>query len=272
MKNIQVKKPKTDRKYVNILGTNILSITERELLTAIEEKITHSSKLGSRNIKFSILTPNPELVLASTKNIKLKEALNSATFSIPDGVGLSYASKFLYKTPLNIISGRILFLKLIEMAVNNDWKVFLLGGEGNEAVLAAENLITKYPTIIISTSKGSQLNKNGEPDTKVDKKIQSDVVERINMLKPDLLFVAFGNPKQEIWIHNNLSKLNVGGAMSVGGTFRYLAGIAPLPPKWMENLGLEWLWRLITEPKRIIRIWNAVILFPLKVFWNKIRS
>jgi N-acetylglucosaminyldiphosphoundecaprenol N-acetyl-beta-D-mannosaminyltransferase len=96
------------------------------------------------------------------------------------------------------------------------------------------------------------------------------VVRQINTFKPQLLFVAFGNPKQEIWIHNNLPKLNVGGAMAVGGAFRYVAGISKLPPKWMAACGLEWLWRLITEPKRISRILNAVIVFPLKIILYKL--
>lgn len=262
MKKTLNKNSKTDRKYVNILGVNVLSTTEESLLTAVEKNISSSKK-------FSILTPNPELVLASTTNNKLKEALNSATFSVPDGVGLDYASKFLLNKALNIIPGRKLFINLIEMAVNNELKVFLLGGEDNEAVLCAEHLISIYPNILISTSRGPILDKNGEPNTKVDIKVQSDLVKRINMLKPDLLFVAFGNPKQELWIHNNLSKLNIGGAMAVGGTFRYIAGLSKLPPKLMEKLGLEWFWRLVTEPNRFIRIWNAVIVFPLKVFLTK---
>jgi N-acetylglucosaminyldiphosphoundecaprenol N-acetyl-beta-D-mannosaminyltransferase len=104
----------------------------------------------------------------------------------------------------------------------------------------------------------------------MDRKLESDVVDRTNSFAPHLLFVAFGNPKQEIWIHKNLSKLNIGSAMAVGGTLCYIAGLVALPPKWMESLGLEWLWRLIHEPKRIKRIWNAVVVFPIKVFQSKL--
>lgn len=300
MKKTLNKNSKTDRKYVNILGVNILSTTTASVLTASLYNISHS-QTGAHNIKFSILTPNPELVLASTTNNKLKEALNSATFSIPDGLGLLAADSYQQsligisnnygyiqsfrawfesfyintfdrqklQSKLNLIKGRSLFLKLVELAEKKGWKVFLLGGEGNEAVFCAEHLISVYPNILLSTSRGPILDKNGEPNSKIDIKVQSDLIKRINMLKPDLLFVAFGNPKQELWIHNNLSKLNIGGAMAVGGTFRYIAGLSKLPPKWMEKLGLEWLWRLVTEPNRFIRIWNAVILFPLKVFLTK---
>ncbi|MEK7550393.1 MAG: WecB/TagA/CpsF family glycosyltransferase, partial [Patescibacteria group bacterium] len=75
-----------------------------------------------------------------------------------------------------------------------------------------------------------------------------------------------------IWIYKNLSKLNIGGAMAVGGTFRYLSGFSKLPPKWMEKLGLEWVWRFLTEPKRIFRIFNAFPLFPIRVWIHKLKT
>lgn len=114
------------------------------------------------------------------------------------------------------------------------------------------------------------MDKNAQAITEVDKKIEKDVIDKINKFNPDLLFVAFGNPKQEIWIYDNLLKLNIGGAMAVGGSLRYLAGLSSLPPVWMEKVGLEWLWRLVTEPFRLPRIWNAVVVFPWKVFLYKI--
>jgi N-acetylglucosaminyldiphosphoundecaprenol N-acetyl-beta-D-mannosaminyltransferase len=83
--------------------------------------------------------------------------------------------------------------------------------------------------------------------------------------------VAFGNPKQEIWLYKNLAKLRVGGAMAVGGTFRYIAGMSKLPPKWMEKIGLEWLWRLFTEPRRLGRVFRAVVVFSIKVSLYKLR-
>jgi N-acetylglucosaminyldiphosphoundecaprenol N-acetyl-beta-D-mannosaminyltransferase len=214
----------------------------------------------SHNKKFYIVTPNPELVLASQTNPKLKSALNDADLAIPDGVGLRVA-----EPGLNIIKGRELFLDLTKLAKDNNWKVFLLGGMGMEAELAAKKLGVSY-------AKGPILDQNTQPVTEVDKELLKDAVDRINKTSPDLLFVAFGNPKQEIWIHENLSKLNVGGAMAVGGTFRYVAGLSKLPPKWMEELGLEWIWRLITEPYRFGRVFQALVVFPLKVFWYRVAN
>lgn len=263
---------KKDLKFGQIMGINVTSTTPSEVLTAVKEKVSHSSKLGSRNIKFSIVTPNPELVLMAQDNNLLRDALNNADYAIPDGVGLKYASQYLTGRKLNIIPGRKLFLELIELANENKWKVFLLGGMNNEAILASQRLISLYPNIFISSDKGPKLNQKGKPATQVDIKLYKDAVDRINKFKPDLLFVAFGNPRQEIWIHRNLRLLKIHGIMAVGGTFRYIAGLSKLPPKWMENLGLEWLYRLITEPYRIDRVFRAVILFPLKVFLYKLSS
>jgi len=251
------------RNYVNILGINVISTTLTEVLAGVKEKIADSSR-------FYILTPNPEIVLMAQKNAELKEALNSADFAIPDGTGLAYASRFLYGRSLNIIHGRILFAELIKLAAKNHWKVFLLGGLDNEAELAARELRIRNQELRIEAAKGSKLKKGGEPVSEVDRNAEKDAIDRVNKFAPQLLFVAFGNPKQEIWIHKNLSKLEVGGAMAVGGAFRYTAGLSKLPPKWMENMGLEWLYRLITEPYRLGRVINAFPIFPLKVFWYKL--
>lgn len=253
MKKNTQKTIKTSRKYVTILDINIDSSQLDSVLMGVEQKVSH-------NIKFSIMTPNPELVLMAQDNLKLKNALNSATYSIPDGVGLNYASEFLFNKPLNIIKGRVLFMELIKLASQKGWKVFLLGGLDNEAELSVKHLISLYPNILISFAGGPL----------VTTKLSSDIVKKINSFKPDLLFVAFGNPKQEIFIYKNAKKLNAKCIMAVGGTFRYVAGLTPFPPKWMKKLGLEWVWRVIAEPKRIGRIFNAFILFPLRVFWFKI--
>jgi len=285
----------SDRRFVQILGINVISTSIPKLLVTTRDNISH-------NTKFFIVTPNPELILASTKNITLREALNSADFSVPDGIGLSQAARYLtLRSPANIfirifvvffqglvvgaatffnndwltqdlkpIKGRVLFTKLIELANKKGWKVFFLGGEGSEATLAAEKLRINYKKVRIRTFAGPILNEKAIPVTEVNRKLEKDAVDLINKFRPDLLFVAMKNPKQEIWIHKNLSKLNVGGAMAVGGTFRYIAGLSKLPPRWMEKAGLEWVWRLLTEPKRFRRIFNAFPLFPLRVFWFKV--
>lgn len=273
MKKNSKKILKIGRKIVTILGINVDSTSVSSVLTGVEDKISHKIH-PARNgrDKFYIVTPNPEQILSANENQSLKNAINSADFAVPDGVGLNYASKFLFGKSLSIIPGRKLFLELINLAAKNKWKVFLLGGRSDESAIAAQKLVSSYPNILISSDKGPKLNQKAEPETKVDIKLQKDVVDKINKFRPNLLFVAFGAPKQEIWIQKNLPRLNIGGAMAVGGTFRYVAGLSKLPPKWMEKAGLEWVWRLIAEPYRFGRIFNAFPIFPLKIFLYKFSS
>lgn len=235
-----------DEKY--ILGVKISGTNKSQLLKEIDKKI----KLGS---KFSITTVGPELLLMSQKNNELKKALNLATFSVPDGIGLK-----LVEPTLEIIKGRELFLDLINLANNNSRKVFLLGGLENEAFKTANSLKNANWKMKIETAGGNGVSPN----------LSKDVVDKINNFSPDLLFIAFAHPEQELFITKYLNILNVKGIMTVGGTFNYISGNSKLPPKFLEGWG-EWLWRLITEPKRIKRIFNATILFPIEVLRWKIK-
>lgn len=248
------------RKIGNILGVNVNSTQKNKVLVNIRD-------LLARKRKFYIVTPNPEIILKAQEDKNLMSALNRATISIPDGVGLKLADP-----SLKIIKGRDLFMSLISLANKKGWRVFLLGGKGEEAQTTAEKLKLSYKKIKLEYASGPILDNEAKPVLESDIVIQNDVVDRINNFQPRLLFVAFGAPKQEKWICKWLPKLNIGGAMTVGGTFRYLAGYFPLPPKWLEKSGLEWLWRLLTEPKRIKRIINAVVVFPFKVWLNKINQ
>lgn len=245
MKKTGFGSPITGRKYAQIMGVDITSTSTHEVLGFVRH-------FWASKQKFVIFTPNPELVLMVQKDKKLRDIVNSADLNIPDGVGLTYASRFLGKGRLNIIPGRKLFVKLVDLVKTTDRKAFFLGGGG-----------------IKNVTWGPNLNKNGEPMGKEDIVREKEVIGKINEIKPDLLFVGFGMPKQEKWIHRNLSRLNIGGAMTVGGTFSYIYGQSRLPPGWMEKAGLEWLWRLLREPRRVGRIFNAVVVFPLKVLQYK---
>ncbi len=297
MQNISRKIVEKGRKYVNILGIRVNGTPIDRLLASLEDNITH-------NVRFYIVTPNPELVLMAQKDGQLKLALNSTAFSIPDGMGLAQAAKYLsLKSPkmkvlrypaaffqgiavglatffnkkwltqeLKPVKGRELFMKLIALADKNSWKVYFLGGESGEAALAAKKLGETYKKVRIEAESGPMFNNQGEPATKADRKLYKDTVKRINGFNPDFLIVCFQDPKEEKFVYKNYKKLNIGGAGAFGGTFRYVAGLSRLPPGWLSNLGLEWLWRLITEPYRLKRVLNAFPIFPLKIFWYKVNE
>lgn len=290
----------TVRNIVPIMGIRIDSGRRGRVLNLILKRVNANSSLKS----CLVVTPNPEIVLRAQSDYQLARILNTADFSFPDGIGLVVALRYLALREPNIpiikqlvavaqgvrtsasllfdrkwlfkdtdvVPGRALFEALAAEAGKSNLKVFLLGGENGVARIAALRLAEKYAIKHIQSASGPMLDEQGMPRGKRDKETENYIKLQINSFKPDLLFVAFGPPKQEKWLSRNLTGLNVKVAMVVGGAFDYLAGKTPLPPKFIENLGLEWLWRLITQPWRVQRTFNAVVVFPWRVFLEKLRT
>jgi N-acetylglucosaminyldiphosphoundecaprenol N-acetyl-beta-D-mannosaminyltransferase len=286
-----------DRNKGTILNIDVSSTSEERVLAFVRDSLT-------RNHKFWISTPNPEIILKAQADFEYLKILNSADIALPDGVGVIQGLKFLSlpnpKSKIlkvlifpfqgllvglsnfvakdwlfkdfHLIKGRKMFLSLLTLANKKSWRVFLFGGEHGEAKKTAENLIKNYKRVKIHFAQGAIYNHQAYPVTQKDIKIHNDTVREINQFKPHLLFVALGAPKQEKWLNNNFAKLDIGGAMVVGGTLNYLADKSVLPPGWIEKSGLEWFWRLLHEPKRINRILSALIIFPLKVFVSKLNQ
>ena len=253
--------PNIDRKIGNILNVGVNSTPKAKLLA-------HFRRLEGKTFLVSF---NPELAVASTEDQQLYNILANNSRNLADGVGISKAMKFLYGQGCPLIKGREFFWDLVSLANKKGWKVYLLGGEAGVAEKTRETLKLNFRKVSFLSNSGPKLDNQANPVSEVDRKITTDVVSEINQFKPHLLFVAFGAPKQEKWIYKNLPKLNVNLAMGVGGTFDYITGKRKLPPKWMEKHGLEWVWRLITQPKRIKRVINAALIFPLKIFLYKIK-
>lgn len=251
-------------KHGNLLGISIDSTNRAELLKSITSKLDVSEK-------FYILTPNPEIILKATKDWLLKKTIKRATFSVPDGIGIKYAFKFLHNEDVEIIKGRELFLDILEIADKRNLRVYLFGGEFGESEKAKIVLEKTYKNIIFKTNhQFPEYNKNCKPINLLNRKLHKSVIGSVKMFEPDLIFVAMKTPKQEKWIYRNFFRLSATGAMAVGGTFNYIAGSMKLPLEWMTKLGVEWLYRLIQEPRRIGRIINAVIIFPWKIFLAKL--
>lgn len=207
--------------------------------------------------KHYIVTPNPEIVMMAQKDLELKKIINKADLSVPDGIGLKLSGCLVYHTP-----GIDLMEELIKLAADWGFTVGFLGGRDRIAKKAAECLRSRYPNLMVSFTYG---------DVEVD---EGGIVindERLTLPKADLLFVAFGPPKQEKWVAKNLPKVNVKIAMVVGGAFDYLSGQVPRAPKWLRNLGFEWLFRLIVQSWRIKRQ-LALIHFVLKMLYVKLKT
>jgi N-acetylglucosaminyldiphosphoundecaprenol N-acetyl-beta-D-mannosaminyltransferase len=193
-----------------------------------------------------IVTVNPEFIVEAQKNNDFKKVLNNASVATCDGFGLSLVSGFKLK--------RVTGVDLSQDLLDKKWlKIFLLGGDENSAKKVREN----NPTTVVGSERGG----------KIDKKTwklsdNKEIIEKINKSEANILLVGFGQVKQEMWIDKNLSKMpNIKVAIGVGGTFDYLSGNIRRAPGWMRNIGLEWLFRLISQPTRITRIFNATVKF-----------
>lgn len=270
---------------IDILGIKIDCLRSKEILIKIQEWL-------DKNQKKYIVTPNPEFIIQAQKDQEFKKILNQAAISIPDGIGLLWAAKFLnlkikgkkfrtlkifwqyIYTLLSLIfhpnyckeiipervTGTDLVYKISKLCEQINCSIFLLGAKEGIAKKASLKLKFLFPNLKIAGTFA------GKPNIIADQKIQTI----INRSRPDILFVAFGAPKQEKWIARNLSKLEtVKIAMGVGGAFDFISGKIKRAPIQLRKIGLEWLWRLIHEPKRIGRIFNATCKFSWEVFKHK---
>ncbi len=240
---------------MDILGVKINKIAIAETLRKIE------GFLSSGNTHY-IVTVNPEMVVLAQKDPEFKEIINKADLVIPDGIGLVFASNWLRpEDPLTErITGIDLMLKIINKYQNEPVRFFLLGAKNGIAKLAALKLKKIFPKINIAGVF------SGEPGEEGDR----IALAIINKAKPDILLVAYGAPKQEKWIARNLKNMpSVKLAMGVGGAFDMISGKIKRAPLWLRNAGLEWLWRLAMEPRRINRIYNATVKFTWLVLIKK---
>lgn len=241
-----------NKERVIIMEIPFDKVTLESAMTLLLEKLANDDTRG-----FFVATPNPEMLLAAGKNHEFKKILQQTNLNIPDGTGIIWASKR-HGTPLpERVTGTDLMQALCHK-VTPDTRIFLLGAAKGVAEKAAQKLQINKKLNIVGTFSGSALPHD-------DLNLQ----KLINDARPDLLFVAFGAPKQELWIARNLPHLpTVKVVMGVGGAFDFISGVRNRAPAWMRRIGLEWLYRLLKQPKRIVRIFNATVRFPI-TFFNK---
>lgn len=250
---------------MNILGIPFDVVTTIEVLAWMELACHRHSKV-------MCVTPNPEICLTAGKNKQFLKVLNDADMSIPDGFGILWAARYLdgergffpwfwtLLTPWRtkkkgVFPERVTGTDVMKrFCQQSKCKIFLLGASPEVNARLAKKL----------RSAGTKVvgNYSGDPSV-----VNEEIIRKmIDDSGAEVLFVAFGAPNQELWIARNLPKLStVCVAMGIGGAFDFLVGKRKRAPQWMRNFGLEWLYRLCIEPRRIMRIFNATVVFPWKV-------
>lgn len=192
-----------------------------------------------------VVTPNAQHVVLLEGDLNLRLAYADATLVLPDGASLLMAARVLASPLKERVTGVDLFQSLCGRAAQTGLRVFLLGGSPGSAEIAAEKLTSLYPGLVVA---GTYCPPFGfERDEVQLQKVRC----RIRSAAPHFLFVGLGAPKQEYWIHQYGSELNVPVCVGIGGAFEMVAGLTPRAPRWMQVTGFEWLFRLCAEPRRL---------------------
>lgn len=226
------------RKQIKILDVNIDRVNQKQAVERVRKLIADHSHSSL------VVTPNSEMLALAAEDRELARILNSADLATADGIGVVIASKIMGEPLEERVAGfdliSLLFKEMAAEAIN----FYFLGGKPGVVDRAVANLKSDYPELTIS----------GYHHGYLDRENQQQVIAEINQKNIDLLLVGMGVPLQEKFLDNNLKKLNVGAAITVGGSFDVLAGEVERAPLWMQKLALEWFYRLLQEPSRFGRM------------------
>lgn len=227
------------RNIVNLLGVNFDNVT-------MDEAVDIGFSLLDQEAKSSIYTPNPEIVMAAYEDRTLQKRLNEAALVIPDGIGDIIGSRIIGKPLKERVAGFDFAKNLFAKMEGTDKTVFFYGskpGIAKEAALAIKN---SYKHLnIVGTYHGYE-------------KDMSKVIDAINRVKPDLLLVGLGAPRQEAWIANYMDDVDAKVFIGVGGALDGYSGHLKRAPEVFIKLNLEWFYRLITQPTR----WRRMLQLP----------
>lgn len=224
-----------------MLGVHVHSVSMRETMNLME------AMLDTKDVQ-QVMPVNPELVMIARRNSEFRNVLNSASLALPDGAGVLWASRLLGGNTPERVSGIDAVLQFMSVAVRHKARVFLLGAAPGVAEAAADRLRTLTPGLLIAgTFSGSPAPEE-----------EDELCGRINACNTDILLIAYGAPRQELWLARNAAKLKIRIGMCVGGSFDFLAGVSRRAPRWIRRSGLEWLFRLLQEPSR----WRRMLALP----------
>lgn len=236
---------------IHILGIKITRLNLSKILDEI-------SILLIKGEKFYVCAPNAYLTVISNEDKELSKILNNAKIVIPDGMPLIWYSKTFKKSLTERISGFDFFYNFSKFASSKGYSYFFMGGE-NEVVLEKikKRLEGEFKNIKIKGYYSPPLMDS------FNHEINNEIISIINKCEPDILWVGLSAPKQEKWISKNIDKLNIKMACGIGAVFNFYSGVIKRSPKWMQRMGLEWLYRLFAEPRRLFKkylIYNTKFL------------
>ena len=238
---------------IKFLNTEVDNLTMNEAVQKIEQLILNKKPSY-------VVTPNVDHIVKLESDKEFQEVYKEADLILTDGMPLIWISK-LKKNPIKEkVSGSDLFPEVCKLAAYKGYKVFLLGAAEGVAAKAAENLKEKY--------KGLNVVGTYSPSYGFEKKKDEirEIIKMINEVKPDILAVGLGAPKQEKFLYNYIKQLNVPVALAIGASIDFESGNINRAPKWMQKIGLEWFYRLCKEPRRMFKRYIIDDIKIIKIF------
>ncbi len=254
-------------------------MTERERLGTVEADFVRPEAFWAEVASWltgdslhHVVTLNPEMVMQAQTNLIFREAVAAADVRVPDGAGIIWARWYLRSTYWSLgpsllafmfqsaerVTGVELVQELAKRCSEAGHSMYLLGGTAAQVAGTAAALQRNFPNLQLFTSRPHAFSLDGP----------ADILKDITAKHPTVLLVAYGSPRQTIWIERHRKKLH-GVAVGVGGVFAILAEERPRAPDVLRKLNLEWLWRLTLEPRRLPRIWQAAVRFPILIHAQK---
>lgn len=237
----------------NILGTNVDTLNFKETTSMLKSFL----KGNKNNI---IVTPNPEMVVLAKNDAEFRNILNSASLCTADGIGIVYASKLTKHKIKERVCGFDMSVEMIKSYNETNASFYILGAGRGVAKKAVENLKAQY----------NGINILGCHDGYFDDIEEIKIIEEIKTLKPDILILGLGMKKQEFFANKYKDTLPCKITFCVGGTIDVLSGQVKRAPQIFIKLNLEWFYRLLTNPKRLLRMLNLPY-FVVLILIDKIR-
>ncbi|HWQ21553.1 MAG TPA: WecB/TagA/CpsF family glycosyltransferase [Clostridia bacterium] len=223
---------------VHVAGIPVDNLDMDEALAAVEGfVVSRAPHMG--------VAINPEKIIKAKQDSALEKVLRKSDLNFCDGIGVMWAARLFYHERIKSrVTGVDLFLRLLDLADAREWRLFLLGSRPEVLSRVVAIVRERYPRLTVVGSRDGYFAEEDEPG----------LVAGIAALKPDLMFVGMGSPKQEKFLAANLAAMGVPFAMGVGGSYNVLSGEFKRAPARVQRLGLEWLYRFVLDPKRLPRI------------------
>lgn len=230
---------------VSVFGVKLSATTIPEASALVERSIRERQKVY-------ICVADANALLAARKDATLNEIYRNAALSLPDGMPIVWLSKLLGKSGVERVRGTDFMRAITAMSCGLGLRHFYLGGAPGIAATLSEKLTAAHPGLEVAGALCPPFR-----ELSADENLE--MIETINSARPDVLWIGLGAPKQERWMAANFDRIDAPVMIGVGAAFDFLAGTKPEAPKWLQRSGLEWLFRLACEPRRLWRRYAVVV-------------